>query len=36
MFVLAQQNSIANHWLADLRNIHTQKIELIFGEICAE
>lgn len=25
MFVLTSQNSVANHWLADLRNVHTNQ-----------
>lgn len=32
MFVLTQQNSIANHWLADLRNIQTQKNRATFRQ----
>lgn len=32
MFVLTQQNSIANHWLADLRNVQTQKNRALFRQ----
>lgn len=32
MFVLTKQNSIANHWLADLRNIHTHQNRAVFRQ----
>ncbi|MCS6796312.1 MAG: uracil phosphoribosyltransferase [Raineya sp.] len=32
MFILTQQNSVANHWLADLRNIQTQKNRAVFRQ----